>query len=69
MMLRNDCTFVRNAVKIVKDNNINDLEEETAKAVKSCSISTLNEKMISVFSEQVNETLKIDKFFNFHHLH
>ena len=48
-VLKDDCTLAENAVEIVKSNNI----------------SAFNEKVTSALDEQVAETLKIDKFFNF----
>ena len=65
-VLRNDHILIKNAVKIVKSSNVSVFEKKTAKAMKNCSISIFNKKMTFIFDEQVAETLKIDKFFNFH---
>ena len=68
VVLKNSCTLVKNAVEIVKNNNVSVLEKETAEAVKNHDISVLNEKVISVLDEQVIEISEIDKSFNFCHL-
>ena len=67
-MLRNNCTLVKNAVKIVKNSNVNVFEKKAAEAVKNHDISILDEKMTFIFNEQITETLRIDKSFNFCYL-
>ena len=43
-MLRNNCTLVRNAVEIVKNNNISCFEKEVTEAMNDSSINVLDEE-------------------------
>ena len=68
MMLRDDYILVKDAIEIVKDSSISNLEKEAAEAVKNYDISTLSKEVTSALNEQVAEISEIDESFNLHHL-
>ena len=61
--------LVKCVTETVENDDVSAFEKEAAEAVESSDISAFSEEVTSALDEQVAETLRIDKSFNFHCLH